>query len=80
MDESSETSRANDGEVSWAVRPSEGLTGIATRRPIGVLMVVLTAATFGLISFQRLPRNLMPDVAYPSVTVRTDYPGASPRE
>ena len=41
-------------------------------------MVVLSIVLFGLISFQRLPRNLMPDISYPTVTVRTEYPGAAP--
>jgi len=55
-----------------------GLTALATRRPVGVTMVVLTIIVFGLISLDRLPRNLMPDISYPSITVRTEYPGASP--
>ncbi|MBN1443909.1 MAG: efflux RND transporter permease subunit, partial [Planctomycetes bacterium] len=55
-----------------------GLTALATRRPVGVTMVVLSIALFGVISFERLPRNLMPDITYPSVTVRTEYPGAAP--
>ncbi len=56
----------------------KGLTALATRRPVAVTMVVLTVMIFGVISFQRLPRNLMPDISYPSITVRTEYPGASP--
>ena len=57
-----------------------GLTALATRRPVAVLMLVLTVLTFGLISLRRLPRRLMPDISYPSVTVRTQYAGASPLE
>jgi len=41
-------------------------------------MIVLSIVVFGLISLNRLPRNLMPDISYPSVTVRTEYPGAAP--
>ncbi|MCH2375177.1 MAG: efflux RND transporter permease subunit, partial [Planctomycetes bacterium] len=41
-------------------------------------MLVLTVLVFGLISFARLPRSLMPNISYPSITVRTEYPGASP--
>ena len=55
-----------------------GLVALATRRPVAVTMLVLTVLVFGLISFARLPRSLMPNISYPSITVRTEYPGASP--
>ncbi len=55
-----------------------GLTALATRRPVAVTMIVLTVVIFGAIAFRRLPRTLMPDISYPSVTVRTEYPGAAP--
>ena len=55
-----------------------GLVALATRRPVGVTMVALSVVLFGAISFQLLPRNLMPDISYPSITVRTEYPGAAP--
>ena len=64
--------------LSTAPVPEKGLTALATRRPVAVTMIVLTVMIFGVISFQRLPRNLMPDISYPSITVRTEYPGASP--
>jgi HAE1 family hydrophobic/amphiphilic exporter-1 len=35
---------------------------------------------FGLVSFQRLPINLLPDLSYPSLTVETRFPGAAPSE
>ncbi|MEQ1632249.1 MAG: efflux RND transporter permease subunit, partial [Planctomycetota bacterium] len=49
-------------------------------RPIAVSMVVLAISVFGLVGLLGLPVNLLPDVSYPSVTVRTTYPGASPRD
>ena len=49
-------------------------------RPIAVSMVVLATVVFGLVGLAGLPVNLLPDVSYPSVTVRTTYPGASPRD
>ena len=49
-------------------------------RPIAVSMVVLAICVFGLVGLLGLPVNLLPDVSYPSVTVRTTYPGASPRD
>ncbi len=48
--------------------------------PVGVLMVFLGAAVFGFVSYNRLALNLMPDISYPSVTVRTEVPGAAPEE
>lgn len=39
-----------------------------------------TLVIFGLISFKRLPINLLPDISYPTLTVRTEYPGAAPSE
>jgi len=50
------------------------------RRPVTITMIVLTAVVFGLLSYQLLPINLMPEITYPSLTVRTEYPGAAPEE
>jgi len=35
---------------------------------------------FGGFSVRLLPLNLMPDISYPKLTVRTEYPGAAPAE
>ncbi len=51
-----------------------------TTRPVAILMVVIGAVVFGFISYQQLPLNLMPDMTYPSLTVRTEYPGTAPEE
>jgi len=51
-----------------------------TTRPVAILMVVLGVCVFGWISYQQLPLNLMPDISYPSLTVRTEYPGTAPEE
>lgn len=50
------------------------------RHPVGVAMLTLLALVFGLVSYAQLPLNLMPDISYPTVTVRTEYPGAAPEE
>ncbi|MDP8239369.1 MAG: efflux RND transporter permease subunit [Candidatus Hatepunaea meridiana] len=50
------------------------------RRPVTVTMIVLTAVVFGLLSYRLLPINLMPEITYPSLTVRTEFPGAAPEE
>lgn len=51
-----------------------------TERPVAILMVVIGVFVFGLISYQQLPLNLMPDMTYPSLTVRTEYLGTAPEE
>ncbi len=43
-------------------------------------MVVLAVCVFGGVSYQRLSLNLMPDISYPTLTVRTEYPGTAPEE
>ena len=53
---------------------------VTTTRPVAILMVVLGVVVFGWISYRQLPVNLMPDITYPSLTVRTEYPGTAPEE
>jgi HAE1 family hydrophobic/amphiphilic exporter-1 len=52
----------------------------AARRPVAVGVVFLAAVLFGWLSYFRLPVNLMPELSYPTITVRTEYPGAAPEE
>lgn len=56
------------------------LAEFSVRRRVTVLMVTLTFVLFGLIGFGALPVNLLPDLSYPTLTVRTDYTGAAPAE
>ncbi len=51
-----------------------------THRPVAVSMVFLAAVVFGLLSYQGLPVTLMPELTYPTLTVRTEYAGAAPEE
>ncbi|HHN75093.1 MAG TPA: efflux RND transporter permease subunit, partial [Acidobacteria bacterium] len=43
-------------------------------------MVFLAAVVFGALSYSRLSLRLMPELTYPTLTVRTEYPGAAPQE
>ncbi|QGW66882.1 AcrB/AcrD/AcrF family protein [Lysobacter soli] len=43
-------------------------------------MVTLTFVLFGLIALGDLKVNLLPDLSYPTLTVRTEYTGAAPSE
>ena len=56
------------------------LPELATRRRVTIGMVTLTFVLFGLIGLSDLKVNLLPDLSYPTLTVRTDYPGAAPAE
>ena len=49
-------------------------------RPVAILMVFFATVVFGFFSFLRLPVSLMPELSYPTLTVRTEYPGAAPEE
>jgi HAE1 family hydrophobic/amphiphilic exporter-1 len=49
-------------------------------RPVAILMVFLATVVFGTFSFLRLPVSLMPELSYPTLTVRTEYAGAAPEE
>ena len=56
------------------------LPELATRRRVTVGMLTLTLVLFGLIGLSGLKVNLLPDLSYPTLTVRTDYEGAAPLE
>lgn len=52
----------------------------AVRRPVTILMIFCCLMVFGWRSYQELPLNLMPDVSYPTLTVRTEFEGAAPED
>ena len=56
------------------------LTRLAIRRPVSTLMATIALLLFGLLAFQRLPTNLLPDITYPTLTIRTRLPEAAPAE
>ena len=43
-------------------------------------MIALGIAVFGFVSLKRLSWDLMPEISYPTFTIRTEYPGAAPEE
>ncbi len=63
-----------------AARGARGLVEFCTRRRVTVAMVTLTFVLFGLIALNDLKVNLLPDLSYPTLTVRTEYTGAAPTE
>ncbi|HSG48565.1 MAG TPA: efflux RND transporter permease subunit, partial [Longimicrobiales bacterium] len=56
------------------------IPGTSTRRPVAVWMLFLAVILLGLISYQRLPIDLLPDVSYPRLVVYTSYPDVAPAE
>jgi HAE1 family hydrophobic/amphiphilic exporter-1 len=57
-----------------------GLVRLAVRRRVTVLMCALALAAFGVVGYNRLPLDLLPDISYPSLTVQTDFPDTAPAE
>jgi multidrug efflux pump subunit AcrB len=53
---------------------------LAVKRPVTIAMLTLAVMLFGFVSLGRIPVTLLPDLAYPTLTVRTDYPGGAPGE
>ncbi|MBM3211303.1 efflux RND transporter permease subunit, partial [Candidatus Poribacteria bacterium] len=56
------------------------LSDLALKRQITTFMVFIGIVIIGAFSLSRLSIDLLPDVEFPSLTVSTSYPGASPRE
>ena len=56
------------------------LPNLSISRPVGVVMFYLAIVCLGVISFTRLPVDLLPDIAYPKLVVYTTYSGVAPAE
>lgn len=53
---------------------------LAVKRPVTITMLVLAVMLFGMVGFSRLVVSLLPDLSYPTLTVRTENSGAAPAE
>lgn len=56
------------------------LVDLSIRRPVTIFIFAVAAVVFGWVAFGNLATDLLPDITYPSLTVRTDLPGAAPVE
>ncbi|KFZ38824.1 acriflavin resistance protein [Shewanella mangrovi] len=56
------------------------LINVSVRRPVTVWMFMLAIMLFGVVGFSRLAVTLLPDLSYPTLTIRTQYDGAAPVE
>ncbi len=56
------------------------LVDLSTRRRVTIAMFTVAVLLFGMVSLGRLKINLLPDLSYPTLTVRTEFVGAAPAE
>ena len=56
------------------------LVDFSIARPVTVAMAYVAVVVFGIISFGRLPLDLLPDLAFPTITIQTEYTGVAPQE
>jgi len=56
------------------------LSRAAVHRPVFTIMAILIVLILGGVSLFRLPIDLMPDITYPTLTIRSNYENASPEE
>ena len=57
-----------------------GIIELSTKRPVAISMLTLAVLLFGMVSLSRLEVTLLPELSYPTLTVRTELPGAAPTE
>ena len=48
------------------------IVGFSIRRPVTVTMLFVAIAVFGGVSYGRLALNLLPEISYPTLTIRTN--------
>ena len=56
------------------------ITDFSVRKPVTALMLVLIIVVLGVVSFSKLPIDLLPDLEFPLVSIITEYGGIGPEE
>jgi HAE1 family hydrophobic/amphiphilic exporter-1 len=56
------------------------IVDFSTRRPVTILVFFIAAVVFGAVAFRDLSVDLLPEITYPSLTVRTEFEGTAPTE
>lgn len=56
------------------------LVEFSIKRRVTITMIFLATIIFGWIAFNRLSIDLLPNITYPTLTIRTEYPGTAPAE
>src|SRR5690349_19421947 len=54
------------------------LSDVSIKRPVFATLLMVALVVLGIVSYRRLAIDEYPDVTYPTITVQTSYPGASP--
>ena len=54
------------------------LPSFSVKRPIFTIMVTLIVVILGAVSLSRLQIDMLPNIELPTLSIRTDYEGASP--
>ena len=54
------------------------ISDLSIKRPVATWMLYVAIAVVGVVSFLRLPIDLLPDVSFPTLSVWTSYPDAGP--
>ena len=60
--------------------PVNTLPGLAIRRPVTALMVLVSIVVLGVVALTRLPLAFMPDIVEPQLFVQLPYQNASPEQ
>ena len=56
------------------------LIDFSIKRKVTISMFTVAVLLFGIVSLSRLNVNLLPDLSYPTLTIRTEFEGAAPVE
>ena len=56
------------------------LIDFSIKRKVTISMFTVAILLFGIVSLTRLNVNLLPDLSYPTLTIRTEFEGAAPIE
>src|SRR5438093_832560 len=64
--------------VNNTVDPSTATTELFIRRPVLTTLLMAAVLIFGVMAYQKLPVNDLPNVDFPTIQVIANLPGASP--
>jgi len=56
------------------------ITDLSLKKPVSVIMLMLSAYVLGIMALLTLPVNLLPDIVYPLVKVNINWRGATPED
>ncbi|THD06922.1 efflux RND transporter permease subunit [Rhodanobacter lindaniclasticus] len=54
------------------------LPALCIRRPVMTVLLMVALVVFGVVAYPKLPVNELPNVDFPTISVRANLPGASP--